>query len=266
MPSGAQSQNTNLIHLKRHDHSSEQKCILIWTSHFYCYQCVTGKTLSMSTWVYPDTCSLLWIRSPHHIRLKMKSLNVSSLEFIQEQVHKEEGKLNNWFQWFHKVKLLMSGVDILSWEESQLTNLDEEGPPPSLVSIVCLYDTFATFVCILLTFILPILILLPQRLSIFNGPSAPPLAWSNPNGTLMGKSTHSYSVYPRKTSHYFVSLWITTYWDHLDFCLYPKIHHIVTHLLDLSSLDMRRSMHLQQRTQSNYLVICYNSSSKGLWM
>ena len=65
----------------------------------------------------------------------MNSLNVSSLGFIQEQVHKEEGELNSWFQWFHKVKVLMSGVDISSWDERQLTNLDEEGPPPSLVSL-----------------------------------------------------------------------------------------------------------------------------------
>jgi len=84
----------------------------------------------------------------------MNILNVSSLGFVQEQVYKEEGKLNNWFQWFHKVKLLMSGVDILSWEKSQLTNLDEEGPPPSLVSIVCLYNTFAT--CCMRTYIHPI--------------------------------------------------------------------------------------------------------------
>ena len=65
----------------------------------------------------------------------MNTLNVSSLGFVQEQVYKEEEKLKNWFQWFHKVKLLMAGVVISSWDERQLTNLDEEGPPPSLVSL-----------------------------------------------------------------------------------------------------------------------------------
>ena len=121
----------------------------------------------------PDTCSLL-IRSPHHIRLKMNSLNVSSFGFVQEQVYKEEEKLNNWFQWFHKVKLLMSGVDISSWDERQLTNLDEEGPPPSLVSIVCLYFcNVYVFVYMDLHSSYLILILLPQRHSIFNGQLAP---------------------------------------------------------------------------------------------
>ena len=96
--------------------------------------------ISISSYIYILFISILihlflWLRSPHHIRLKMNSLNVSSLGFVQEQVYKEEEKLNNWFQWFHKVKLLMSGVDISSWDERQLTNLDEEGPPPSLVSL-----------------------------------------------------------------------------------------------------------------------------------
>lgn len=125
----------------------------------------------------PDTCSLL-IRSPHHIRLKMNTLNVSSLEFVQEQVYKEEEKLKNWFQWFHKVKLLMAGVVISSWDERQLTNLDEEGPPPSLVSIVCMIHccNVYVFVCENLHPSYLILILLPQRHSIFNGQLAPPLA------------------------------------------------------------------------------------------
>ena len=79
-------------------------------------------------------------RSPHHIRLKMNALTVSS-HFMREHVHKKEGQLTDWFQWYHKAKLDMLGVDILSWDERKLTNVAQEECPPSLVSS-CKYVTY----------------------------------------------------------------------------------------------------------------------------
>ena len=63
----------------------------------------------------------------------MNALTVSS-HFMREHVHKKEGQLTDWFQWYHKAKLDMLGVDILSWDERKLTNVAQEECPPSLVS------------------------------------------------------------------------------------------------------------------------------------
>ena len=61
----------------------------------------------------------------------MNALTVTS-HFVQENVN-INAIADTWLQWFHKAKLNMLGVDILSWDGHKLNNAVGEEGPPSLV-------------------------------------------------------------------------------------------------------------------------------------
>ena len=65
----------------------------------------------------------------------MNALTVTS-HFVLEKVNINEiTDTNTWLQWFHKAKLNMLGIDILSWDGHKLNNAVGEEGPPSLVRL-----------------------------------------------------------------------------------------------------------------------------------
>ena len=69
----------------------------------------------------------------------MNALIVTS-HFVLENVNINAiTDTNTWLQWFHKAKLNMLGVDILSWDGHKLNNEVGEEGPPSLVRLHLLH-------------------------------------------------------------------------------------------------------------------------------